>query len=306
MEAGNRAQLQVERLEAAVEEARRRLASAEQQLYAWRRGAEGERQTGEVLARLEAEGWVILHDLHWPGRPFANIDHIAIGPTGVFVIDSKNWSGTVEVRDGVLRQNGYARTSECEGVASASAAVSAFLEPRHRRLVAAVLCLVGQSTPSSQPQFAKVVGSEDLSSALERGAARLTSTEVATIGGYLRGLLDGSRSPALATTAALAQAGLAPREPPRSRRRRSSRSVHPTAARRPRAVRRSRSSLATRLALLALTAITVFVFLPATLHGIADSVTPTPAVTPTAKHPKQSGKSTTSPKPTHPGSNARH
>ena len=55
---------------------------------AWRCGAAGERRTARLLAQLERHGWVVLHDLAVPGSR-ANIDHLAIGPGGVFVIDSK-------------------------------------------------------------------------------------------------------------------------------------------------------------------------------------------------------------------------
>lgn len=79
----------------------------------YERGADGEHATAEALAPLEAQGWVARHDVAWPARPRANIDHVVIGPGGVYVIDSKNWSGDVEVRDQVLRQNGYSRESTC-------------------------------------------------------------------------------------------------------------------------------------------------------------------------------------------------
>ncbi|MDF5751387.1 nuclease-related domain-containing protein [Spongiactinospora sp. TRM90649] len=56
----------------------------------WRRGALGERRTARRLRRLERAGYLVLHDRALPyGR--ANVDHLAIGPTGVFVIDSKVW-----------------------------------------------------------------------------------------------------------------------------------------------------------------------------------------------------------------------
>jgi hypothetical protein len=54
---------------------------------AWRRGAAGERRTARLLAALERHGWAVLHDLAIPGSR-ANLDHLAIGPAGVFVIDS--------------------------------------------------------------------------------------------------------------------------------------------------------------------------------------------------------------------------
>jgi hypothetical protein len=59
---------------------------------AWRRGASGERRTAALLARLEHHGWVVLHDLAVPGSR-ANIDHLLIGPPGIFVVDSKHYCG---------------------------------------------------------------------------------------------------------------------------------------------------------------------------------------------------------------------
>jgi hypothetical protein len=226
MSAGGGAEEIVRRLERDVEDARRVLASKEQQLYAWQRGLDGERRTGEVLAGLETRGWFVLHDVHWPGRPRANIDHIAIGPGGVFVIDSKNWSGEVVVRDGVLRQNGNRRLTECEGAAAAAAGVAAYLEPQHRSLVAALLCLVDQPTPLEQPTQVRVVGLSDLEAVLSAAPPKLGAYDIGRIGHYLGKLLGGSKSPPMKTTAALASAGTAPPEPVRSRYRRQ-----PSAAR---------------------------------------------------------------------------
>ncbi|HWD47605.1 MAG TPA: nuclease-related domain-containing protein [Actinomycetota bacterium] len=63
---------------------------------AWRRGAAGERRTARVLAALERQGWAVLHDLAVPGSR-ANIDHLVIGPSGVFVIDSKQYRGRLQL-----------------------------------------------------------------------------------------------------------------------------------------------------------------------------------------------------------------
>jgi hypothetical protein len=63
---------------------------------AWRRGAEGERRTARLLDPLEQHGWAILHDLAIPGSR-ANIDHLVIGPGGVFVIDSKQYRGRLQL-----------------------------------------------------------------------------------------------------------------------------------------------------------------------------------------------------------------
>jgi hypothetical protein len=63
---------------------------------AWRRGAAGERRTARLLGPLEQLGWVVLHDLAVPGSR-ANIDHLAIGPGGIFVVDSKQYRGRLQL-----------------------------------------------------------------------------------------------------------------------------------------------------------------------------------------------------------------
>jgi hypothetical protein len=61
-----------------------------------RRGAAGERRTARLLGPLERRGWAVLHDLAVP-RSRANIDHLVIGPAGVFVIDSKQYRGRLKL-----------------------------------------------------------------------------------------------------------------------------------------------------------------------------------------------------------------
>jgi hypothetical protein len=63
---------------------------------AWRRGSAGERRTARMLGQLERHGWAVLHDLAIPHSQ-ANIDHLVIGPGGVFVIDSKQYRGRLRL-----------------------------------------------------------------------------------------------------------------------------------------------------------------------------------------------------------------
>jgi hypothetical protein len=63
---------------------------------AWRRGAAGERRTARLLNPLERQGWAVLHDLAVPGSR-ANIDHLMLGPGGVFVVDSKQYRGRLQL-----------------------------------------------------------------------------------------------------------------------------------------------------------------------------------------------------------------
>jgi Nuclease-related domain len=70
----------------------------------------GERRTAHLLRHLEQRGWVALHDLAVPGSR-ANLDHLLIGPGGVFVVDSKQYSGRLQlVADGTLWHGRYSLT----------------------------------------------------------------------------------------------------------------------------------------------------------------------------------------------------
>jgi hypothetical protein len=78
-----------------------------EQARSWRRGVAGEQQSARLLDRLGRDGYVVLHDLAMPGSP-ANVDHLVIGPSGVFVIDSKQWTGNVDQGpDGLVWHNHY-------------------------------------------------------------------------------------------------------------------------------------------------------------------------------------------------------
>jgi hypothetical protein len=61
---------------------------------AWAKGAEGERRVAARLALLADLDVIVLHDRRIPGSR-ANIDHVVVGPSGVFVIDTKRYTGRV-------------------------------------------------------------------------------------------------------------------------------------------------------------------------------------------------------------------
>lgn len=65
---------------------------------AWQRGGNGEVRAGARLAKhLEGYEVKLLHDRRIPGHGNANIDHLAIGPGGVTVIDTKTHRGKIRV-----------------------------------------------------------------------------------------------------------------------------------------------------------------------------------------------------------------
>jgi hypothetical protein len=57
----------------------------------WQKGTLGEATVGLILEGLP-DNYVVFND---PGKRRGNIDHIVIGPTGIFVIDTKNWRGAI-------------------------------------------------------------------------------------------------------------------------------------------------------------------------------------------------------------------
>lgn len=58
------------------------------------RGAKGEEHVGGLLDRLAREGWHVVHDANF-GR--GDIDHVAIGPAGVFTVETKSHPGPISV-----------------------------------------------------------------------------------------------------------------------------------------------------------------------------------------------------------------
>lgn len=81
----------------------------------WRRGAEGEEHVGQILEGLAADGWHVLHDVSF-GR--GNIDHIAIGPGGVFTVETKSHAGkfSVDQLDPKMLNQAYAEKKKLEEV----------------------------------------------------------------------------------------------------------------------------------------------------------------------------------------------
>jgi len=80
------------------------LSDEPQSTRAWDTGAVGEEQLGSRLNELASDTLRVLHDRRLP-RSRANIDHLVVTPTGVYVIDSKKYKGRprLSVEGGLLR-----------------------------------------------------------------------------------------------------------------------------------------------------------------------------------------------------------
>jgi len=69
-----------------------------QSTKAWAKGSEGERKLAAHLVKAIGGQAIMLHDRRIPGTR-ANIDHLVVAATGVWIVDAKSYKGKVEQRD---------------------------------------------------------------------------------------------------------------------------------------------------------------------------------------------------------------
>ena len=120
----------------------------------WGQGAAGERKTVSYLHPLIGRGFVILNNRH-PAGSRADIDHLVIGPTGVFVIETKNWNGRASSHFDRLTVGRRDRTAAITQVKREAAAVQFALAggPNCAPTVTPALCLIGGRTLLSQKRL---------------------------------------------------------------------------------------------------------------------------------------------------------
>ena len=127
-------------LKMAVELAPRRSTTA------WRTGADGEAAVAAVLDMLP--GWRALHDRRVPGKR-SNIDHVAVGPSGVWTVDAKRYKGKLSVHRGGLVKVAGRDVTKLLDQARQQAAVAAIALAAGGPVttVEPVLCFVGTELP---------------------------------------------------------------------------------------------------------------------------------------------------------------
>ncbi len=64
--------------------------------------ARAERVTAGRLDRLADVGYLVLHDRTLPSNPGVRLNHLVIGPTGIFFVETRRVAGPVRVGGGVL------------------------------------------------------------------------------------------------------------------------------------------------------------------------------------------------------------
>lgn len=161
-----------------------------QQAKAWEAGSVGEARAQRKLDLLRRYGHTVLHDvLFEPGKPW-NLDHLVIGPSGVFFIDAKNWRGHVWLgKDGELMRRWFAGRTQGSKTVSMNdevrkvSAMAAHASVRFGSTITPVICLAGSQNRHfegvAKSRGVLVVGVEHVLPWLRDATPVLTAGQVA-------------------------------------------------------------------------------------------------------------------------------
>jgi hypothetical protein len=158
------------------------------EIRSWSDGLIGERLTARRLNRLRSQGWHVLHAIQWASG--ADIDHLAIGPAGIFAINSKRHRGkTIWYGDFTITVNGtptrHIATSQSEArrisrALSRRCGADVPVRPVISVVHAAKLTVKGANPP------VLVLEADDLARILSGLSPTLTPAQVAHIYGVAR------------------------------------------------------------------------------------------------------------------------
>ena len=150
----------------------------------WLRGLFGEAMVARLLGMLP-DTFHCLHDISVTSNgKRSNIDHLVVGPTGMWVIETKNWKGMFQKRGGVLLYNGHDRSDLIQRAAASTFDVRSVLSAAHEDVGRINAVIV--STKAKVPErldFGKavVVGASDIVPFLRCGRQMLTPEQVCGI-----------------------------------------------------------------------------------------------------------------------------
>ena len=127
-----------------------------QSTTAWATGAIGEERLGGMLAEVAGPTLRVLHDRRIPGTK-ANLDHLVVCPSGVFVVDAKRYrnqrpalrveGGIIRPRQELLNVGGRDRTTLVDGMHKQVSVVRRVLADYPEVPVTGVLCFVEADWP---------------------------------------------------------------------------------------------------------------------------------------------------------------
>ena len=170
------------RKEAPVKSVLARLLGAPREERDWSVGADGEEEVAWRLRKL-GDGWHVIHSVP-VGEKGADIDHVVIGPAGVFTLNTKNHSKhRVTVTEGAVYVNGqrtdYLRNSRFEAQRACK-----FLSASCNGEVtvqSVIVVMAADLRTKSEPTDVYVVGRKSIAQWLTRRPAVLTPERVGEI-----------------------------------------------------------------------------------------------------------------------------
>ncbi len=115
------------------------------------RGAAGERVVAAVLDALPPD-YVVFHDLRVPSSA-ANIDHLVVGPSGVWMVDTKNYSAAVTRGRGRGADSLWVANRPLRSKFATVRWLASSAEERIGCPVVPVMCIIAPSLPSSSFEF---------------------------------------------------------------------------------------------------------------------------------------------------------
>jgi len=149
---------------------------------AWRRGADGEEEVAKQLNKL-GDSWRILHGVP-VGSNGTDIDHVLIGPAGVFTLNTKNHLGKrVTVYEYVIYVSGtkqpYLAKSRAEGkrsskILSGACGFEVTVNPM-------IVIMASEIVFKGSPNDVKVIGRREVAEWIGRQNPRLSPEQVESI-----------------------------------------------------------------------------------------------------------------------------
>lgn len=118
------------------------------------KGARGEEHVAYLLSLLP-DSFHVFHDYEVGVH---HVDHVVVGPTGIYAIETKNWRGRVALQDGLLAVDGHlpSRSPTTQAKSEAKAVKAALDKTGEDLSVVPVLCFASDTYQSVDDEIEKV------------------------------------------------------------------------------------------------------------------------------------------------------
>lgn len=143
-------------------------------------------RTTHALETLDQDAWTVVKDLEWPGGRYGNVDHVVVGPSGVYVIDTKAWNGDVTVYGGRLRYEGLTHDSVVAYLAEAAAAVALLTPGVPQQQIRPVLVVSGGTGLDTHVGGVIVCSPDTLAAVLGSRVHSMSTHQISIASGQLR------------------------------------------------------------------------------------------------------------------------